>query len=207
MRIFLVSLSIVIVDQLSKLFVKGFSLNFLGISFKGINYGEKIPVLSNILYITHIENPGIVFGIVPGENLRFFFLMLTIATTIALFILFFLVGNKNFNLKLSIAILLGGAIGNLLDRVFYGVIFGYAPLLNGKVVDFIDLRILNLFFHRNIIHNYIFNFADLAVTAGVIMLMISFHKNGLIVKKKIKIVGNHQSGPDTASTDLTHIKE
>lgn len=202
MRLFFVSLSIVIVDQLSKLFVKGFSLNFLGINFKGINYGERIPLFKNVLYITHIENPGIVFGIVPGESLRFFFLVLTIGTTIALFILFFLVRNKNFNLRLSIAILLGGAIGNLFDRVFYGVIFGYAPLLNGKVVDFIDLRFLNLFFHRNIIHNYIFNFADLAVTVGVVMLMINFNKSGLITKKKKETVNNFQSEPDAASTDI-----
>ncbi len=201
MRLFFVSLSIVIVDQLSKLFVKGFSLNFLDISFKGINYGERIPLFKNVLYLTHIENPGIVFGIVPGENLRFFFLMLTIATTIAIFILFFLVKDKNYNLRLSIAILLGGAIGNLLDRVFYGVLFGYAPLLDGKVVDFIDLRVLSILFHRNIIHNYIFNFADLAVTVGVIMLLINFRKGGLIVKKK-EIIENYQSEPDPASTDI-----
>jgi len=77
-------------------------------------------------------------------------------------------------LRLSLAFILGGAIGNLIDRLFYGVIYGYAPLFYGKVVDFFDLKILNIYIFNHLMGNYIFNFADLAVTAGVILLFFVY---------------------------------
>ena len=72
--------------------------------------------------------------------------------------------------------ILGGAIGNLIDRVFYGVLFGEGSLFYGKVVDFLDVD----FFNVNILGVHIsrwpvFNVADASVSLGVLMLLI-FHR-------------------------------
>ncbi|NNG28240.1 MAG: signal peptidase II, partial [Ignavibacteriaceae bacterium] len=74
------------------------------------------------------------------------------------------------------ALILGGAIGNLIDKMFYGVLFDYAPLFYGKVVDFIDLRLFSIFVLNKSYGVYIFNFADLAITAGVICFIIFLNK-------------------------------
>jgi signal peptidase II len=72
--------------------------------------------------------------------------------------------------------ILGGAIGNLIDRIFYGVLFGDGSLFYGKVVDFIDVD----FFDVDILGIHlsrwpVFNLADAAVSLGVLMLLV-FHK-------------------------------
>jgi signal peptidase II len=72
--------------------------------------------------------------------------------------------------RVSLALILGGAIGNLVDRMFYGIIFGEGPFLHGKVVDFIDVNFLHLSKFG------IFNVADAAVTTGVVLLLL-FHRS------------------------------
>ena len=72
---------------------------------------------------------------------------------------------------------MGGAVGNLIDRFFYGVIFGYAPLLYGKVVDFLHFDALGFTIFGKTFDSFpIFNVADSAVTVGVAILLI-FHKS------------------------------
>ena len=51
-------------------------------------------------------------------------------------------------LRLALALILGGAIGNFIDRAFYGIIYDYAPLFYGKVVDFLDFDFFNLTLFR-----------------------------------------------------------
>jgi signal peptidase II len=182
LKLFLTSFLIVIVDQLSKLFIKGFSLPFFHVNVKGLSYGQQISVISGFFNITFIENPGIAFGIDPGSRLKLFISILTIFIIFGLFFYLYFLKDKDFNFRLSLAVLLGGAIGNLIDRLFYGVFYGYGSFLNGKVVDFLDFRILNLFFHHEVFSNYVFNFADVAVTFGVAMFIYTFHK-----KKAVKV--------------------
>ena len=74
MKIFFVSLSVVIVDQITKLLVKGFSIPFLHIYYTGMSYGDTIKVIGNFFRITFIENPGLAFGFDPGIVLDFAFL-------------------------------------------------------------------------------------------------------------------------------------
>jgi signal peptidase II len=80
-------------------------------------------------------------------------------------------------MRLSLAMILGGAVGNLIDRVFYGVFYGYAPLFYGKVVDFIDMDFFKINFFG---HHYdrfpIFNIADMAVSLGVVLLILCHNK-------------------------------
>ncbi len=65
MRVLFVSLFIVIADQASKLFVKGFSIPFLNIRYEGMYHGQRIPILGDFFRLTFIENPGMAFGYDP----------------------------------------------------------------------------------------------------------------------------------------------
>jgi signal peptidase II len=84
--------------------------------------------------------------------------------------------DKPLPLRLSVALIIGGAAGNLIDRIFYGVCYGYSGIFYGRVVDFFDIRIFNLLLFDKTIGNYVFNIADIAVTAGVIMLLFAYGK-------------------------------
>jgi signal peptidase II len=171
-RILVVSLLIVVADQLTKLRVKGISLPSLGIDWTGLPYGRSHDVLGEFFRLTYIENPGMAFGLDFGW--KPFFSMLSIAAGIAILIYLYAHRNERFPFRLSLALILGGAIGNLIDRMFYGVIWGDGRLFQGRVVDFLDLDFfdINLFgLHLN--RWPVFNIADAAVTVGVILLLLT----------------------------------
>ena len=71
MRVLILTIVIVISDQLSKIVVKGFSIPALGISVEGMHYGVSRPILGDFLRLTYIENPGMAFGIDIGGKLFF----------------------------------------------------------------------------------------------------------------------------------------
>ncbi|MCK7516433.1 MAG: signal peptidase II [Ignavibacteriales bacterium] len=85
----------------------------------------------------------------------------------------YIIRDKSLSLKIAIALILGGAVGNLIDRTFYGLFYDYAPLFYGKVVDFFDFDFFNFtLFGRSYDRWPIFNIADAAVTIGVLILVI-----------------------------------
>ena len=175
MRVLFLSMLIVISDQAAKLMVKGASIPVLGIALSGVPYGSSRPLLGNFLRLTYIENPGMAFGIDIGGKL--FFSLFSIAASIAIVAYLYHARRESLGFRLSLAMILGGALGNLIDRVFYGVIFGDAPLFYGKVVDFLDMN----FFDINVLGLQltrwpVFNIADAAVTIGVLMLLF-FHRS------------------------------
>ena len=172
MRLLFVSALIVIVDQVTKLLVKGFP----ALKLTGLQPGQKVPVLGNILNITLIENPGIAFGINFGPQFKLVISIFTLIASIGLLIFLYKIRNKSFGLRFSIALILGGALGNLIDRLFYGLIYGYAPLFHGKVVDFFNIQLFNLYLFNNTVGNYIFNAADLSVTVGMVCLLFAIRK-------------------------------
>ena len=149
--------------------------------------GQKIPVIGNFFRITFIENPGMAFGFDPGLNYKLWISIFSLAASIALLIYLYIIRNQKFSLRLAIAFILGGAIGNLIDRMFYGVIYGYAPLFYGRVVDFLDFDFFNInIFGRHFERWPIFNIADSAVTIGVIILLFFYKKpksQNLVVKE------------------------
>ncbi len=171
MRVLFVTLGVVLLDQITKLLIHGFS--FLGLTVKGFEYGESIDIIGSFLRLTFVENPGIAFGIDVGVNNK---LLLTVFTFVLIVILFyFLYKNldKPETYKIAIALILGGAIGNFIDRMFYGVLFGYAPLFYGKVVDFINFEFFDFsLFGKSFSRFPIFNVADSAVSIGVVMLIL-----------------------------------
>ncbi|MEK9137990.1 MAG: signal peptidase II, partial [Bacteroidota bacterium] len=97
--------------------------------------------------------------------------------SIAILVYLYKAREESFALRMSLAMILGGAIGNLIDRVFYGVIFGEAPLFHGKVVDFFDIDFFNIDILGYHLSRWpVFNVADAAVTTGVVLLLF-FHRS------------------------------
>ena len=176
MKVLFVSLFVVIIDQVSKLMVKGLSIPFIKLNIQGLERWQKIPVFGGIFNITLVENPGIAFGIDLGSNFKLLVSIFTLVASMGLLYYIFRNKEKKFGFRLSLALILGGAVGNLIDRIFYGILYDYAPLFHGRVVDFLDFRIFNLFIFNRTFGNYVFNFADVSVTAGVILLLFILNK-------------------------------
>jgi len=144
--------SIFLFDRLSKIYVI-----FLDNKF----FGSEI-FSSKFLNISLIWNEGIAFGLL-SFNEKIFYNLLTFIILIIILIIFFMV-LKSYGLKkYSLLMILGGALGNVYDRIFYGA-----------VPDFIDFHIGNF-------HWFIFNVADIFITLGVIFMII------------IEITGNNKN--------------
>ena len=135
--------SIFLFDRLSKIYVI-----FLDNKF----FGSEI-FSSKFLNISLILNEGIAFGLL-SFNEKIFYNLLTFIILVIILIIFFMV-LKSYGLKkYSLLMILGGALGNVYDRIFYGA-----------VPDFIDFHIGNF-------HWFIFNVADIFITLGIIFMII-----------------------------------
>lgn len=132
--------------------------------------GEQITVIENFLYITSHRNRGAAWGILQGQ--MWFFYVITAVVIIA--IIYYLKKSEKESplLKFSLALMLGGAIGNFIDRV-----------LRQEVVDFIHTYPFGYNFP-------IFNIADSALVIGVAILIIYM----LLEEKKEKEKVNGESG-------------
>ena len=142
MFLIIIIAAIIVLDQWSKWAIK-----------TSFNLYQSKPVIQDLLHFTYVTNDGMAFGLsFPGG--KHVLLIMTILLTG--FIVGFLWKEKNGHplIKYGLALILSGAIGNLIDRLLYG-----------KVVDFLDLMIGNF-------HWYIFNIADSSVTIGMILFII-----------------------------------
>ncbi len=144
--------SIFLLDRLSKIYVIYLDKKYLG--------SELLS--SKFLNIRLIWNEGIAFGLL-SFNETLFYNALTFLILIIILIIFFMLSKSNGIKKFSLMMILGGAIGNVYDRIFYGA-----------VPDFIDFHIGNF-------HWFIFNVADIFITLGVIFMII------------IEITGNNKN--------------
>lgn len=190
MRVLFVSFAVIVLDQISKLFVKGISIPFFKINWHGMYPGQRIPVINGLFNITFVENPGIAFGIYPGDSYKLLICIFTLTASVLMCYYLYKNRDKSFNLRLSLAIIIGGALGNLTDRIFYGVFFGYGGIFQGKVVDFFNLKFFNIFIFNKIFGNYVFNVADMAVTFGVIMFLLSMDRKKAVDGEEIIGVEN-----------------
>jgi signal peptidase II len=180
LRVLYITFGVIFVDQLSKFYIKGINIPFLNISFDGMYYGESISVIGNFFKITFIENPGMAFGFNPGSNFKLWISVFSLIASIGLIVYLYVVRNKSLSLRIALAMILGGAVGNLIDRMFYGIIYKYAPAFYGKVVDFFDFDFFNFAIFGTSYDRWpIFNIADASVTIGVIILVLFYrqHKN------------------------------
>ena len=175
MKILNLSLFIVLADQVTKLAIKGITIPVLGIQVHGLPLGSSHPIIGDFLRITYIENPGMAFGIDIGGKL--FFSLFSIVASIGILLYLYKARNENFLFRVSLALILGGAVGNLIDRVFYGVLFNDGGLFYGKVVDFIDADFFNVnLFGYHLTRWPVFNIADAAVTCGVILMLFAHRR-------------------------------
>jgi signal peptidase II len=140
-RYYVVALFVIACDQLTKWLI-----------VQKMQYGESIEVIQNLLYITSHRNQGAAWGILQGQ--MWFFYIITIAVIIALVYYIQKMAKQNVLLGVALSLMLGGAIGNFIDRVF-----------RQEVVDFVHTYIFSYSFP-------IFNVADAALTMGVVLLII-----------------------------------
>jgi signal peptidase II len=118
-------------------------------------------------------------------------------------ILYYIYKSKEQKLivRIALACILGGAVGNLIDRTFYGVFYGYAPVFYGKVVDFFNADFFDFtIFGRTYDRFPIFNIADSAVTIGVALLII-FHKS-VDEKKETAVQSEEAVVVETVQTEV-----
>ena len=142
---------VIIIDQASKLWVKN-----------NLPQWESLNILGSFLRFTHVKNPGIAFGI-PVGNLTMIVGILSIIATIFIAYLHWQERNNHPLLSIGLGLILGGAIGNLIDRSSIFFVQNYEG-----VIDFIDIG-------SSSFRWYTFNIADSAVTIGIIIyLMHSF---------------------------------
>ena len=111
-----------------------------------MSYGQSIKILPNIFHFTFILNNGTAFGLFKGANAALAVLSVAVITLI----IFYVLKNKTsgFVNSLALGLILGGALGNLFDRVRFGC-----------VIDFLDFRVWP-----------VFNVADSAITIGTVIL-------------------------------------
>ncbi len=193
MKVLFITLIIVIFDQVIKLLVKGIKIESLGIDIQGMQYGSSKPLLGDIVRLTFIENPGMAFGIDIGPKM-----FLTLFTIVAsLFIFFYIYKHRRDGIliRLSLALILAGAIGNLIDRTFYGVIYNYAQLFHGKVVDFVQVEFWDFtILGRTYTTWPIFNVADVSVSVGFLIILF-FHNRIFKTHEEPVLVDSGQVSP------------
>lgn len=190
---FLVIFIVLLIDQILKIWVK-----------LHMTIGQEIPVFGNWFKLLFVENNGMAFGWLDGGSMKLVLSIFRILAVIALFIVLIRLSRKNtkFGVLFGISLITAGAIGNIIDSVFYGQIFsestftqlaalfpeggGYAGWLHGKVVDMLYFPIIDVacdnaswlpdfFFGPDdhfIFFRPIFNFADSAITVGVFYMLI-----------------------------------
>lgn len=180
--------AILIVDQVVKIMVK-----------THMHIGEDIPLIGEWCRLHFIENEGFAFGTSFGGTIgKYFLTMFRIVASVAIgwIIVNQIKKNGRTSLILCLTLILAGAVGNIIDCCLYGLIFsesyydiavlfppegGYAPFLQGKVVDMFYFPLFEFdwpqwmpFVGGNHFEFFsaIFNVADSAITIGVIWLLI-----------------------------------
>jgi signal peptidase II len=135
----LIVAAVVLVDQWSKSFVSGYI----------DAHGGPIPILGGKVLIDLVRNPGAAFGVMPNQTILF--IVIAVAIVTALIVSYRRLARGPIALRIGLGLVLGGALGNLADRVRLGY-----------VVDFIDLRWWP-----------VFNVADSCIVIGVTVLIVT----------------------------------
>ena len=207
MKVLYVTFVMVIVDQLSKFWVKGFSIPFLHFRHEGMFYGQSINVIGDFFQLTFVENPGMAFGVDVTDHAKFWLSLFSILASVGLFIYLYSVRKQSFSLRIALSMILAGALGNLIDRVFYGIFYGYSTLFYGKVVDFFDFDFFDFqIFGRTYERWPIFNVADMCVSIGVLILLFFYkqhqqeHKEIAITDQNIALPGELLQGEESAES-------
>lgn len=192
-KLTIIAAILLVIDQVSKILVK-----------TNMTIGESISVLGDWFQILFIENPGMAFGMEFGGSIgKYFLTILRIVLVVVMIIYLRKLLKKGPEVPMGVCVgimlVMVGALGNILDCMFYGILFGestmlqvaqflpegggYAPFFLGKVVDMLFFPLIDttwpewvpfiggdsLVFFRPI-----FNFADSCITVGAFYLLL-FH--------------------------------
>ena len=186
----ILTVGLLVVDQVVKILVK-----------TNMHIGQEIPLIGSWCKLHFIENEGFAFGMSLGGVVGK--LLLTVVRLVASGFIVWYIGHIiskgcRTSLVAILSLILTGAIGNLIDSCFYGLIFnesmynvavlfppegGYAPLFQGKVVDMFYFPLFEFFWPNWVpfvggqhfeFFNAIFNVADAAITIGIVWLMIDY---------------------------------
>lgn len=201
MLVTLIVVSVLLVDQLIKIWVK-----------TNMTLHEQIEILS-WFKIVFIENNGMAYGMEIGSKL-----VLSLFRVVAISVLgYYMVGlvkrQARWGYLVCLSMIFAGAVGNLLDSMFYGLVFnassefytsyfvpfgtGYAPFLMGKVVDMFYFPLIVTTWpdwvpvvggNPYVFFSPIFNFADASISVGVVVLLLFYRKeiSELSLKKTVK---------------------
>jgi len=149
---FIVAALVVLLDQITKCYINS------NVSIYG-----SLPVVEGLFNITHVRNTGAAFGFLAGAAPVFRCFFLIAVTVAAIFLIIFYVWKikaEEVFFNFSLSLILGGAVGNLIDRVRLG-----------EVIDFLD-------FYVGSYHWPAFNVADSAISVGAVILVFSIFKGG-----------------------------
>ncbi len=152
-------LIVLILDQVSKHWVR-YSLEL-----------HRHEIIDGWLAFTYTQNPGMALGMdwlsTPVIS------VIAIVATIAIFLYIYMTLDRaNIPYLVCMGLVLGGAIGNITDRLIMGVIEGYGGVLHGHVIDFIHVTVT---INDTPLFPYIFNVADIAITTSIIAMLL-FHR-------------------------------
>lgn len=180
--------AILIIDQVVKILVK-----------TNMHIGEEIPLIGNWCLIHFVENEGFAFGMAFGGNIGKIILSVfrfIASAGVLWYMLHIIKKGARTSLVICLSLIFVGAVGNLIDSCFYGLIFnesyynvaqlfppegGYAPFLRGRVVDMFYFPIIDSTWPSwvpfcggkpFVFFNAIFNIADAAISIGAVWLII-----------------------------------
>ncbi len=168
---------VIVVDQVTKIIV-----------LKTMTKGQSVNLLGDWLKFTFTENPGMAFGLEFGPPALI--TIFSLVATLLIVVYLYKVGGVYRPYRISLCMVLGGALGNIIDRVLYGKLLYGDPYFLGKVVDFIHINVwrgyvpdsIPIFGGRYLALFPIWNVADMAIVLGVIGIIVfqkHFHKVSL----------------------------
>jgi signal peptidase II len=151
----LISGGVLVLDQITKVLVE-----------RTMSLHQSIEIVPNFAHLTFLRNTGAAFGFLAGARSSLRIIFFALISSVAIGCIVYLIRGlrpRQKALLVSLSLILGGAIGNLIDR-----------LRLGEVIDFIDL-------HWYDIHWPAFNVADSAISIGVVLLLIQMLRKGSVI--------------------------
>lgn len=170
----LLIIGLLLLDQSSKVLIHNhFDVKYLNSDYYVIkNPDSEIRVIGDIVKFVYVENAGMAFGVQFGEY-KVLLSIFSIVASIFLIAIVLKLEREKILIQIAFSLISAGAIGNLIDRVFYGIIFGYGKIFWGRVIDFVQVDIPDISIGSvNYTHFPVFNVADSCITIGVVILIL-----------------------------------